>query len=74
MSFIFMALGLMLASAQQQDELRLLSSSYSVLNSKTGNAMFYRPVYEHKGSTLSADSGYLHKDDIGRQFFEATAM
>lgn len=66
-----MALGLMLASAQQQDELRLLSSSYSVLNSKTGNAMFYRPVYEHKGSTLSADSGYLHKDDIGRQFFEA---
>lgn len=61
----------MLASAQQQDELRLLSSSYSVLNSKTGNAMFYRPVYEHKGSTLSADSGYLHKDEIGRQFFEA---
>ncbi|UIR55206.1 hypothetical protein LZQ00_13105 [Sphingobacterium sp. SRCM116780] len=64
-------MGLMIASAQQQDELRLLSSSYSVLNAKTGNAMFYRPVYEHKGSTLSADSGYLHKDDIGRQYFEA---
>lgn len=59
------------ARAQKQDELRLLSSSYSVFNSKTGNAMFYRPVYEHLGSTLSSDSGYLHNDKIGRQFFEA---
>lgn len=33
--------------------------------------MFYRPVYEHKGSTLSADSGYLYEDEINRQFFEA---
>lgn len=65
-----MALGLMLASAQQQDELRLLSSS-NMITGMSNNAMFYRPVFEHKGSTLSADSGYLHKDEIGRQFFEA---
>ncbi len=31
----------------------------------------YRPVYEHHGSTLSADSGYLYNDDEGRQFFDA---
>ncbi|UXD68565.1 hypothetical protein MUK51_15310 [Sphingobacterium faecium] len=60
----------MLASAQQQDELRLLSSS-NMITGMSNNAMFYRPVFEHKGSTLSADSGYLHKDEIGRQFFEA---
>ncbi len=28
-------------------------------------------MYEHKGSTLSADSGDLYKDDLGREFFEA---
>ncbi|WP_081918295.1 OstA-like protein [Sphingobacterium sp. ML3W] len=60
----------MLVSAQQQDELRLLSSS-NMITGMSNNAMFYRPVFEHKGSTLSADSGYLHKDEIGRQFFEA---
>lgn len=59
------------AFAQQGDELKLLSSSNSIGNSKTGNVMFYRPVYEHKGSTLSADSGYVHSDKIGRDFFEA---
>src|SRR3546814_18768751 len=31
----------------------------------------YRPVYEHHGSTLSADSGYIYNDDEGRQFFDA---
>ncbi len=31
----------------------------------------YRPVYEHHGSTLSADSGYIYSDDEGRQFFDA---
>uniref|UniRef100_UPI0036F2FAF0 OstA-like protein n=1 Tax=Parapedobacter soli TaxID=416955 RepID=UPI0036F2FAF0 len=31
----------------------------------------YRPVYEHHGSTLSADSGYLYNDDEGRQYFDA---
>ncbi|TJZ61557.1 hypothetical protein FAZ15_08250 [Sphingobacterium olei] len=33
--------------------------------------IFYRPVYEHKGSTLSADSGYIYEDEVKRQFFEA---
>ncbi|MBE8720096.1 hypothetical protein C4F40_05050 [Sphingobacterium sp. Ka21] len=33
--------------------------------------IFYRPVYEHKGSTLSADSGYIYEDELKRQFFEA---
>lgn len=31
----------------------------------------YRPVYEHKGSTLSADSGYLYTDDLQREYFDA---
>jgi len=30
-----------------------------------------KPVYEHKGNTLMADSGDLYEDEIGRQFFEA---
>ena len=66
--FIFTGLTI---QAQKKDELRLISSSYSVFNSKTGNAMFYRPVYEHLGSTLSSDSGYLHNDKVDRQYFEA---
>ncbi len=33
--------------------------------------MNYRPVYEHHGSTLSADSGYIYNDDEGRQYFDA---
>src|SRR5690606_16953530 len=57
--------------AQQQDELRLLSSSHSRLNATTGRMINYRPVYEHHGSTLSADSGYIYNDDEGRQFFDA---
>lgn len=55
----------------QEDQLRLISSSHSRLNASTGNIMNYRPVYEHQGSTLSADSGYLYNDDLGRQFFDA---
>ncbi|WP_257669080.1 OstA-like protein [Parapedobacter tibetensis] len=55
----------------QQDELRLISSSHSRLNAVTGNVMNYRPVYEHKGSTLSADSGYIYNDDEGKQYFDA---
>ncbi|MEC3881389.1 OstA-like protein [Parapedobacter sp. 10938] len=57
--------------AQQRDELRLLSSSHSRLNAVTGRMINYRPVYEHHGSTLSADSGYIYNDDEGRQFFDA---
>lgn len=57
--------------AQQRDELRLISSSHSRLNASTGNMMNYRPVYEHHGSTLSADSGYVYSDDEGKKFFDA---
>ncbi|MFC3196736.1 OstA-like protein [Parapedobacter deserti] len=60
-----------LLHAQQRDELRLISSSHSRLNAATGNMMNYRPVYEHHGSTLSADSGYVYNDDEGRQYFDA---
>ncbi|SEK71661.1 OstA-like protein [Parapedobacter koreensis] len=67
----FTALISTLAHAQQRDELRLISSSHSRLNATTGNMMNYRPVYEHHGSTLSADSGYVYNDDDGRQFFDA---
>lgn len=31
----------------------------------------YNAVYEHKGSTLAADSGDLYKDDLGNEFFKA---
>lgn len=55
----------------QEDQLRLISSSHSRLNASTGNMMNYRPVYEHQGSTLSADSGYIYNDDLGRQYFDA---
>lgn len=55
----------------QDDQLRLISSSHSRLNATTGNIMNYRPVYEHQGSTLSADSGYIYNDDLGRQYFDA---
>lgn len=64
----------MLASSllyAQRDELRLISSSHSRLNASTGNITNYRPVYEHNSSTLSADSGYIHSDNEGRQFFDA---
>lgn len=57
--------------AQQRDELRLISSSHSRLNASTGNMMNYRPVYEHHGSTLSADSGYVYSDDEEKQYFDA---
>ncbi len=66
---VFILTGLSV-QAQKQDELKLLSSSH-IITGKDGNMSFYRPVYEHVGSTLSSDSGYLHKDNIGRQFFEA---
>lgn len=57
--------------AQQRDELRLISSSHSRLNASTGNMMNYRPVYEHHGSTLSADSGYIYSDEEEKQYFDA---
>ena len=53
------------------DRLNLVSSNSGRINAKTGHMVFYKPVYEHKGNTLSADSGYLYEDEIKRQFFEA---
>ena len=66
---VFILTGLSV-QAQKKDELKLLSSSH-IITGKDGNILFYRPVYEHVGSTLSSDSGYLHDDKIGRQYFEA---
>jgi lipopolysaccharide export system protein LptA len=66
---VFILTGLTV-QAQKQDELKLLSSSH-IITGKNGDVVFYRPVYEHVGSTLSSDSGYLHNDKLGRQFFEA---
>lgn len=53
------------------DRLNLVSSNSGRINAKTGHMVFYIPVYEHKGNTLSADSGYIYEDEVKRQFFEA---
>lgn len=53
-----------------QEELRLLSSRYSTIIDQKGLSSI-QPVYLHKGNTLSADSGIIYQDTIGRQFFEA---
>ena len=53
-----------------QDELRLISSRYSTIIDQQGFSSI-QPVYSHKGNTLSADSGIIYEDEIGRQFFEA---
>lgn len=58
------------AQTPQGNRLNLVSSTGGKL-SKEGNAMFYRPVYEHNQNTLSADSGYIYEDEVKRQFFEA---
>lgn len=54
-----------------KDRLNLVSSNSGRINAKTGHMVFYIPVYEHKGNTLSADSGYIYEDEVKRQFFEA---
>ncbi|WP_235891144.1 OstA-like protein [Sphingobacterium lumbrici] len=81
--FIFFVVGLQLTFGQTpiggtpvqqgggQDRLNLVSASSGRINATTGHMIFYRPVYEHKGSTLSADSGYIYEDEVKRQFFEA---
>lgn len=61
---------LLLAPLFAQEELRLVSSRYSTIIDQTGFSSI-QPVYTHKGSTLSADSGIIYEDEIGRQFFEA---
>ncbi|WP_188748006.1 OstA-like protein [Parapedobacter defluvii] len=73
-SLLLICLSMLVSSflhAQQRDELRLISSSHSRLSASTGNMMNYRPVYEHHGSTLSADSGYVYSDDEEKQYFDA---
>lgn len=73
-SLLFIYLSVFISSllyGQQRDELRLISSSHSRLNASTGNMMNYRPVYEHHGSTLSADSGYVYSDEEKKQYFDA---
>lgn len=60
----------LLNSLFAQEELRLLSSRYSTIIEQKGFSSI-QPVYLHKGNTLSADSGIIYQDAIGRQFFEA---
>lgn len=59
-----------LTSLFAQEELRLISSRYSTVIDQQGFSSI-QPVYAHKGNTLSADSGIIYEDEIGRQFFEA---
>lgn len=68
MAFIFNLIWLTYGVAQE--ELRLISSRYSTIIDQQGFSSI-QPVYAHKGSTLSADSGIIYEDEIGRQFFEA---
>lgn len=56
--------------SQTPDRLNLVSSRYSTVIDQKGFSSI-QPVYSHKGNTLSADSGILYEDEIGRQFFEA---
>lgn len=73
--FVLTYIFCLFASAQQPqptgDQLKLVSSSSMRLVKNPDRTIYYRPVFEHKGSTLSADSGYMYEDAIGRQFFEA---
>lgn len=59
-----------LTSLFAQEELRLISSRYSTIIDQQGFSSI-QPVYTHKGNTLSADSGIIYEDEVGRQFFEA---
>ncbi|MFZ4863535.1 OstA-like protein [Sphingobacterium sp. Mn56C] len=52
------------------DRLNLVSSRYSIIKDQNSIHSIV-PVYEHKGNTLSADSGLLYEDPHRNQFFEA---
>lgn len=54
----------------QDDKLIMISSAGSRIQQAQGRMINYRPVYQHKGSTLSADSGYIYQDTTQRTFFE----
>lgn len=51
--------------------MNIVRSDMSRINAKLGTMMNYNPLYEHKGNYLTADSGYLYKNEIGQEFFEA---
>lgn len=55
----------------QSDRLRMISSAGSRIERLNNRMINYRPVYEHKGSTLSADSGYIYEEKDGRRLFDA---
>lgn len=59
-----------LTSLFAQEELRLISSRYSTIIEQQGFSSI-QPVYAHKENTLSADSGIIYEDEMGRQLFEA---
>ena len=59
------------AQVSDASRMNLVSSSSGRINAKTGHMTFYNPVYEHKGNTLAADSGYIYENEIKQQFFEA---
>lgn len=71
--FCFCLLFPLLVLSQENDRgMNLLSSSHSrTLSMSTGHTMIYKPVFEHKGSRLSADSGFLYTDDLRREYFDA---
>ncbi len=54
----------------QDDKLIMISSAGSRIQQAQNRMINYRPVYQHKGSTLSADSGYIYQDTTQRTFFE----
>lgn len=56
---------------QQDEPMKLISSLRSRIDGVTGHMVNYQPVYEHKGSSLRADSGYLYTDDLDREYFDA---
>lgn len=66
-----MLFGQVLSQVSEANRMNLVSSSEGRINAKTGHMTFYNPVYEHKGNTLSADSGYIYENEIKQQFFEA---
>ena len=53
-----------------QDEVRIVSSIRGNITDQNSLSSI-KPVYSHKGHTMSADSGIFYKDLIGREFFEA---
>jgi len=60
-----------LSDLSAQDRLNLISSRNAVINAQSSHSTYYNGVFEHKGSTLSADSSHIYEDSLKRQFFDA---